>query len=254
MNGDRSTGDLSGAAAIVTGSARNIGRAIALAFADAGAAVVINARHSAEQAREVAQEVEARGGRAIVHLADVTDPAQVEGLVEAAIGAFGRLDILVNNVATRSHSPITETSLEEWRAVMASILDASFLCIRACVPHIAKGGRGAIVNIGGVSAYAGVANRSHVAAAKAGLSGMTGSLAIELAPRDITVNCVSPGYIATTRDGDVPAHFRERPTPAGRPGTPEEIAGMVRFLCGPEGRFITGETIHVNGGWHISIA
>ena len=108
--------------------------------------------------------------------------------------------------------------------------------------------------MGGVSGHAGVANRSAVAAAKAGLAGMTGSLGIELAPQGITVNCVSPGYIDTHRDGHVPMHFQEKPVPAGRMGETNEIAAMVRFLCGPDGRYITGQTIHVAGGWHISIS
>ena len=254
MNGDGANRDLEGVAAVVTGSARNIGRAIALALAERGASVAINARRSAALAEETAHEVEARGGRALVHLADVTIADQAAGLIDAAVGAFGGLDILVNNVATRMHTPLVDTSFEDWHAVIASVLDSAFLCSRAAIPHLAKGGRGAIVNIGGVSGYAGVANRAHVAAAKAGLSGMTGALAIELAPQSITVNCVSPGYIDTKRDGGVPQHFQDKPTPAGRPGTPEEIAGIVRLLCGPEGRFITGETIHVNGGWHVSIA
>ncbi len=255
MNANTVAGDLSGTAAIVTGSARNIGRAIALELAKAGAMVAINAKNSADAAKAVADEITSAGGRAIVHLADVTDADQVEGMVDAAVQAFGRLDILVNNVAVRKAGPVTETSFEDWRAVLASILDAAFLCIKASVPHLAKHGRGAIVNIGGVGGHAGVANRCHVAAAKAGLAGMAGSLAVELAPQGITVNCVSPGYIHTTRaEGHIPAHFAERPVPLGRPGEPEEIAAMIRFLSGPGGRFITGETIHINGGWYVSIA
>ncbi len=255
MNTNSQSGELKGAAAIVTGSSRNIGRAIALALAQAGAAVLINARTSADAAKAVVGEIESAGGRAIAHLADVTDPQQVEGMVDAAVRAFGRLDILVNNVAVRKAGPVTETSFEDWRAVLASVLDAAFLCIKASVPHLAKHGRGTIVNIGGVSGHAGVANRCHVAAAKAGLAGMAGSLAVELAPQGITVNCVSPGYIRTARaEGHIPAHFAERPVPLGRPGEPEEIAAMIRFLSGPGGRFISGETIHMNGAWYVTIA
>lgn len=245
---------LNGAGAIVTGSARNIGREIALSLAGAGASVVINARTSADAAQGVADEINNSGGNAIVHMADVTDPDQAAGLIEAAVAGFGRLDILVNNVAQRIAVPIVETSFEEWRNVIAGTLDAAFLCCKAAVPHLAVHGRGAIVNIGGVSGHAGVANRSAVAAAKAGLAGMTGSLGVELAPRGITVNCVSPGYIDTHRDGHVPAHFQQKPVPAGRMGAANEVASMVRFLCGPEGRYVTGQTIHVAGGWHISIS
>jgi 3-oxoacyl-[acyl-carrier protein] reductase len=245
---------LTGAAAIVTGSAQNIGREIAISLSSAGAAVVINARNSTDAAHAVADEINSSGGKAIVHMADVTQPDQVAGLIDAAVASFGRLDILVNNVAARIATPIADTSFEDWRNVIASTLDAAFLCTRAAVPHLAVHGHGAIVNIGGVSGHAGVANRSAVAAAKAGLAGMTGSLGIELAPQGITVNCVSPGYIDTHRGGHVPMHFQEKPVPAGRMGETGEIASMVRFLCGPEGRYVTGQTIHVAGGWHISIS
>lgn len=244
---------LEGASAIVTGSARNIGKATALALAGAGAAVLINARHSEDAAREVVAEIEAAGGKAIVHMADVTESAQVNGMVAAAVEAFGGLDILVNNVAARRQSLMVDTSDEDWRAVMASTIDATFYAIRASIPHLAKGGRGAIVSLGGVSGHAGVAMRSHVATAKAGIAGMTGSLAIELAPRNITVNCVAPGNINTVRDGDVPLHFQQKAPPLGREGTVGEIAGTVLYLCGPAGRYTTGETIHVNGGWYVSI-
>ncbi len=245
---------LNGAVAIVTGSAQNIGRAIALSLAAAGAGIVINARTSKDAAQGVADEINEAGGKAIVHMADVSNPDQVDGLINASIENFGRLDILVNNVALRMAAPITETSYEEWRNVISNTLDSAFLCSRAAVPHLAVHGQGAIVNIGGVSGHAGVANRSAVAAAKAGLAGMTGSLGIELAPLGITVNCVSPGYIDTHRDGHVPVHFQQKPVPAGRKGGVDEVAAMVRFLCGPDGRYVTGQTIHVAGGWHISIS
>ena len=253
MNANAEPGDLSGTAAIVTGSSRNIGRAIALELAKAGAMVVINAKSSADAARAVAGEITSTGGRAIVHLADVTDADQVQRLVDAAVKEFGRLDILVNNVSVRKHGLITELSIEDWHAVQASILDAAFFCIKSSVGHLAKHGRGSIVNITGVSGYLGVTEVSPVAAAKAGLAGMTRSLAIELAADRITVNCVSPGYINTERaSGHIPAHFAARPVPLGRPGEPAEIGATVSFLCGPGGRFISGQTIHVNGAWHVA--
>jgi 3-oxoacyl-[acyl-carrier protein] reductase len=246
--------DLDGAAAIVTGSVRGIGRAVALALAEAGVSVVINARHTADAATAVKAEVEAIGGRAIIHMADVTVPGDVRALVRSAVDAFGRLDILVNNVAHRIARPITETSYEDWRGVLSSTLDSAFLCSQAAVPHMVKQGGGAIVNIGGVSGQAGVANRSAVATAKAGLSGMTAALAVELAPLNITVNCVAPGHIAHHDRAEMSAHFKERAIPLGRSGRPEEVAAMVRLLCSPEGRYVSGDTIHVNGAWHVSIA
>ena len=141
--------ELESKVAIVTGSVRGIGRATALAFADAGASVVVNGRKSAEAADEIAREVEEAGGKARVHLADVSDPDQARGLIEAAVSAFGRLDILVNNVSHRIAKPIVETGYEEWRDVQANTLDSAFLCIRAAVPHLIAAGGGSIVNIGG---------------------------------------------------------------------------------------------------------
>ena len=176
--------ELAGTAAVVTGSNRNIGRGIALALADAGAAVVINAHLSRDLAEGVANEITDGGGRAIVHMADVTDEAQVAGLIQAAVDEFGGLDILVNNVAARKQTLMVDTSFEDWREVMTSILDSTYLCTHAAIPHLIESRRGAIVNLGGVSGFAGVADRSHVATAKAGIAGMTGSLAVALAPPD----------------------------------------------------------------------
>jgi len=241
--------ELAGTAAIVTGSTANMGRTIALTLAEAGAAVLINSRTSAAAAKAVAGEIEAAGGRAIVHLADVTDPDQVAGMIAAVVGAFGRLDILVNNVSHRLAQPLAETALAEWRDVLSSTLDSAFLCCKAALPHLVASGRGAIVNIGGASGHAGVANRTAVAAAKTGLAGLTGALAAEYAARNVTVNCVAPGHIEHVgAPGRISQHYRDRPIPMGRAGRPEDIAAMVRHLSGPNGRYITGQTIHVNGG------
>jgi 3-oxoacyl-[acyl-carrier protein] reductase len=253
MNRDYGKFELAGMAAIVTGSAKNMGRMIAQTLALAGAKVLINAKSSQAEAEAVVAEIKAEGGEAFVHTADVTDPKAVDGMVAAAVKRFGRLDILVNNVGLRLAKPVTEVTFEEWRTVQ-SALDAAFLCTKAAVPHMAKQGRGCIVNMGGVSGHAGVAKRSPVAAAKGGLAGFTGSLGVELAPLNITVNCVSPGHIAHDGEpGRMSAHFKEKPIPMGRSGTPEDIADMVRFLCGPSGHYVTGETIHVNGGWYVNI-
>ena len=245
------SGDLAGTAAIVTGSTGVIGSAIALALARAGAMVVINARTSADAADAVVREIEAGGGRAIAHLADVTNPEQVEGLIDSAVSAFGRLDILVNNVGPASTAPVTEIAYEDWRRIMATKLDSAFLCTKAAIPHLAKHGRGAIINIGASSAHVGNANRSVDVAAKMGLAGFTGSLAVELAPQGITVNCVAPGRIS--RPGATTAHFKTRPIPMGREGNPEEFAATVCFMCGPNSRYTTGQTLHVNGGWYVSV-
>ena len=243
--------ELDGTAAIVTGSTGNLGSAIARALADAGAGIVINGRTSGEAAAALAEEIEAAGGRAIVHLADVSVPEQVEGMIDAAVAAFGRLDILVNNVGPASNSPVTDIAYDDWRRIMATKLDSAFFCIKASVPHLAKHGQGTIINIGASSAHTGNPNRSVDVAAKMGLAGLTGSLAVELAPQQITVNCVAPGRIA--RPGATTAHFKAHPIPMGREGTPEEFAATVRFLCGPHSRYTTGQTLHVNGGWYVSV-
>lgn len=246
-----SEGALAGKAAIVTGSARRVGRGIALALADEGAAVVINARSSAAEAKAVVDEIAAKGGRAIICMGDVTEPAAARKLVDSAVDAFGRLDILVNNVGIRLEASIEETTDELWHGVMRSMLDSTFLCTRAAVPHLIASGSGTIVNMGGMAGHAGIPNRAAIATAKAGIAGFTGSLAIELASKNVTVNCVSPSYIQT--DAAVPAHIQRRTAPLGRHGSVGEVAATVAFLCGPGGHYITGQTIHVNGGWYISI-
>lgn len=247
-------GELAGRAAIVTGSSRNIGRAIALDLAAGGAAVLINARRSQDEAKAVVADIESRGGRAALHMADVTVPAEAAALVEAAVAAFGRLDFLVNNVSERGQSPLGEMSFDLWRSVLASTLDAAFLCTKAALPHLIASGGAAVVNIGGVASHAGFPERAHVAAAKAGLCGMTGALAPELAPHGITVNCVVPALINTDRGGgEIPPLYARRAIPMGRTGEPEEVAALVRFLCGPGARFISGQTMHVNGAWYVTI-
>ena len=239
---------LQGRVAVVTGSARNIGRAIAHALAEAGAAVVVNAKSSAEAADRVVQEIRNRGGQAAAKLADVGQPEGAASLIDAAVQAFGRLDILVNNAAVRREMDFEQLDYEEWRAIMATILDGAYLCARAAAPYLSAARGGSIVNIGGLSSFTGAARRAHVIAAKAGLVGLTRALAHDLAPHDITVNCVAPGLIDTERRGPEPAHHAKHATLIGRRGTPEEIAAVVRFLCGPEARYITGQTLHANGG------
>jgi len=243
---------LQGRVAIVTGSARNIGRAIAHALAEAGAAVVVNAKSSAEEAETVVQEIRNRGGQAVTKLADVGQPEQAASLIDAAVQAFGRLDILVNNAAVRREVDFERLDYEEWRAITATILDGAYLCARAAAPYLSAARGGSIVNIGGLSSFTGASRRAHVIAAKAGLVGLTRALAHDLAPHHITVNCVAPGLIDTERRGPEPAHHAKHATLMGRRGTPEEIAAVVRFLCGPEARYITGQTLHANGGVFMS--
>lgn len=242
--------ELAGKVALVTGAARNIGRAIALDLAAGGAAVVVNTRRSRDAAEAVAREIEAGGGAAMAAIADVTDEAAVGAMVERTVGRFGRLDILVNNAALRPAAKLGDMTLAEYRAVLALILEAPFLCTKAALPHLRRGGAGAIISIGGMTGHVGGSDRVHVAAGKAGLVGLTKGLARELAPDRITANCVVPGLIDTARDHTPSAHAA-LPSLLGRLGTTAEIAAMVRFLAGPSGRFITGQAIHVNGGAYM---
>jgi len=248
------TNALAGQVAIVTGAARNIGKSTAMRLAADGAAIVINAVQDRGAAEQVAAQINEAGGRAIAHLANVTDETAVNGMIEAAIDAFGRIDILVSNASIRGQVPVTEMTLEQWRNVLAVPLDGAFLCARACIPHMAKAGAGRIVALGGISAYIATANRAHVLAAKAGLVGLMRGMAVELAPIGITCNVVSPGHIDTDR----PASAGERPPlknppPVSRFGKPEEIAGMIHYLCLPEAAYITGQTLHVNGGMYMGV-
>ena len=244
----KGTEDLAGRVAVVTGSGRNIGRAIALELAGAGAAVMVNARTSAAEAEEVADEIRKAGGRAAVTRADVADPGAAAALIAAAVESFGRLDILVNNAAVRREVDFARLEYREWREIVGTILDGAYLCSHAALPHLIASGSGAIVNIGGLAAYTGAARRAHVIAAKAGLAGLTRALAHDLAPHGITVNSVAPGLIDTVRASGPPAHHAAHTPLLGRLGRPEEIAALVRFLCGPDARYITGQTIHANGG------
>jgi 3-oxoacyl-[acyl-carrier protein] reductase len=140
---------------------------------------------------------------------------------------------------------------QEWREILAITLDAAYLCSRAALPHLIASDQGAIVNIGGLSSHMGASRRAHVIAAKAGLVGLTRALAHDLAPHNVTVNCVAPGLIETTRTGPEPPHHKTLAAPVGRRGRPEEIAALIRFLCGPGARYMTGQTIHANGGLYM---
>jgi 3-oxoacyl-[acyl-carrier protein] reductase len=185
---------------------------------------------------------------------DVSRPDDVARLVARAVDAFDTVSILVNNANVRSYRALMDISREEWRDTLAVTLDGSFYCIQACVPLMRELGRGTIVNIGGSTAHSGRPRRCHVAAAKVGLAGMTSALAAELAPDNITVNCVVPGRIDTGRpDASAGGGARHR-SPTGRSASPQEIANLVRFLCGNECRFITGAMLHANGAAYVTIA
>jgi len=244
--------ELAGKVAIVTGAGRNIGRAIALALADAGAAVVVNARSNQDEADKVVGEINAAGGKAVAVLGDVGDAKTAEALAAAALKNFGRIDVLVNNAALRREKPIDQMSYEEWREVMDTTLDSAFRCVKACLPALKKNG-GSIINLGGMSAHIGSKHRAHVMTAKAALVGFSRALAHDLAADKITANCVVPGAIDTSRPAtsSKPAHHLTHGTITGERGKPEDVAAMVRFLVGPGGRNVTGQTLHVNAGAYL---
>jgi len=250
MNNSMSGKELDGRVAVVTGAGRNIGRAIALQLADGGAAVVVNVRSNQKEADSVVKEIEAMGGRAIAALGDVSDAAAMQRMADAAVASFGRIDYLINNAALRRESAAEDMSFEEWREVLGVVLDGAFHCVKACLPHLKKSGAGAIVNIGGMSAHTGSQNRFHVTTAKAGLVGMTRGLAHDLAADNITVNYLSPGLIGTPRPAGQaePQHHSTNRTLTGKRGVPDDVATYVRFLCGPGARYITGQSLHANGG------
>lgn len=244
---------LSGKSAMVTGASRRIGRAIALGLAQAGADVIVHARQSRDEVEAVANEVRALGRKAIVVLGDVTQEADVMAMFAAAQEAFGGVDVLVNNAAIRGQKPYLDMTLDEWRTTLSVILDGAFLCSREAARSMVQRGGGTIVNLGGVSAHVGAKERAHVATAKAGLVGLTRSLAVEFADQGITVNCVAPGKIGGKRSATAGAspEMGGAGILLGREGEVHEAAFSVLSLCMPEARFTTGQTLHVSGGMYM---
>lgn len=242
--------------ALVTGSAHNIGRAIALGFAAAGADVMVHARRSGNEIEAVAAEVRAAGVRSASLLADVRSPDEVAALVARARDQLGPIDILVNSAAIRPEVPFEEMTFAQWRDVQATIVDGAFLCTRAVIPDMLQQGYGTIINIIGLTGQTGAPMRAHVVSAKSALIGLTKALALEYAGRGITVNGVSPAMIdSAPRPGQeprpAPAHRRDRAIPVGRMGRPDEVAAMCCYLASQHARYITGQILAVNGGTYL---
>lgn len=241
--------------ALVTGSAMNIGRATALALAADGFAVMTTARASQAEAEETARLIRAADGEADTHMADISDHEQAQALVAATVARFGRLDVLVNNASIRRQTPFLQMTVAEWREILGATLDGAFYCAQAAAPHIIAAGGGTIINLGGISSHVGATGRVHAIAAKAGMVGLTRALAKELAPHNITVNTVVPGSIETIRGfaaGGNHGRAALPNSPLGRRGRPEEIADMVAYLCSEKARYITGQSMHVNGGAYVT--
>ena len=244
-------GKLEGKVALVTGSGRNIGRATVLKLAGEGAHVVVNARSNQAEADSVVREAQEMGVKAIAVVADVAKKDQVEAMAARALSEFGRVDILINNAAVRPHKPFTELTAEDWENVRGVVLDGAIYLTRAIIKSMVKNEYGRIMFFTGEGAFVGGSGRAHVSAAKMGLVGFARGLASEFAARNIRVNVVSPGSIDTMRAN--PEWYGNRPPsatgiPLGRQGKVDEIAATCLFLVSDDGGFITGQTIHVNGG------
>jgi 3-oxoacyl-[acyl-carrier protein] reductase len=244
-------GKLEGKVALVTGSGRNIGRATVLKLAAEGAHVVVNARSNQAEADAVVSEAKALGVKAMAIIADVASKDQVEAMAAQALSAFGRIDILINNAAVRPHKPFTELTQQDWEAVRGVVLDGAVYLTRAVIESMLENRYGRILFFTGEGAFVGGSGRAHVSAAKMGLVGFARGLASEFAPHDIRVNVVSPGSIDTLRTN--PEWYGNRQPnaagiPMGRQGKVDEIAATCLFLVSDDGGFITGQTIHVNGG------
>lgn len=236
--------------AIVTGASRGIGKAIAVALAREGATVVINDL-SQEAAEAAAAEIRANNGRAIAVAADVADSAQVETMVTRVMEECGRIDILVNNAGITRDTLLLRMKEEDWDAVLNVNLKGVFNCTKAVSRFMIKQRSGVIVNIASVVAVMGNIGQANYAAAKAGILGFTKAVARELASRGIRVNAVAPGYIQTDMTEKIPEEIKAKlieSIPLGFIGQPEDVAEAVLFLVSPAARYITGQTLHVNGG------
>lgn len=240
--------DLSGKVALVTGSSRGIGRAAALRLAAAGAAVALNAT---KDASETQAAIESAGRICSVHVADVANSEEATAMVQAVIERHGGLDFLINNAGVTRDTLALRMSDDDWRRVIDVNLTGAFNCARAALKHMVRRRSGRIVNIGSVVGYRGNPGQANYTASKSGLIGMTRSLALEVGSRGVTANVITPGYIETDMTLEVAETslnaVREM-IPAGRLGTPEDVAEAVLFLCSDEAAYITGQTLPVDGG------
>ena len=246
-------GNLAGKTALITGGSRGLGRAMAVALAAEGAAIALVAR-DAEKLKESAAAVEAAGGKASLHLADVADEGQVAALEREIAAKYGKIQILINNAGINLRKGITEFTLEEWNRVINTNLTSVFLMCRAFVPHLRGQGWGRIINMTSIMSHVSLPGRAAYSSTKTALLGMTRALALELAPDGITVVGISPGPFGTEmntalmQNPEINAQFLSK-IPVGRWGKVEEIGALARFLCSDEAGFITGTDILIDGGW-----
>jgi len=242
---------LAGRTALVTGGSQNLGRAMALALAAAGARVVVHARRNREDAEAVAAEIRRGGGEAVVAVGDVSDPAAVDAIAGAV---EGRVDVLVNNAAMRPRQPFLDMSLADWDRVLSVNLLGPILCARRWVPDMVAAGWGRVINISGIDAYEPMTHRAHNITCKTGLLGFTRALAREYGTAGVTANAIVPGIFETSRAKEdypmwpLPEEVIREMVPVGRFGQPEEIAAVCVFLASSASSYVNGQAIHVNGG------